>query len=101
MLGFFGALIIGVAVGFGIFEIGAMISTILIVAGLVIGMFNVGAGEKVSIMVASLLIGGGAGILANLPFVGEFIVAILTTLAMVVLPAGLVVAFKVIMDKAK
>ena len=47
------------------------------------------------------LIGLGAGALANLPFVGGFIVSVLSAMALVFIPAGIVVAVLVFMDKAQ
>jgi hypothetical protein len=101
MVGFFGAIIVGILGGLKFFEIGPVVSAILVVAGIVIGLVNIMEKEAMSVMIAALIIGAGAGILASLPLVGEFIGAIMAALAMVILPAALVVAFKTVMTKAK
>ena len=101
MVGFFGAILIGLLVGLGAFEMGVVLTTILIISGIVIGLINIVDSESIPLMVAALVIGGGAGILSTLPWIGEPIASILSALAMVILPAAVVVAFKVIMQKAK
>jgi hypothetical protein len=101
IVGFFGALLVGVLSAIGVFEMGIIGTTTLILAGVLIGLMNISNNEKMPVMVASLIIGAGAGVLATLPFVGDFLVAILGSLAKVVIPAGIVVAFMVIMEKLK
>lgn len=101
MVGFFGAILVGLLVGLGAFEMGVVLTTILIISGIVIGLINIVDSESIPLMVAALVIGGGAGILSTLPWLGELIASVLSALAMVILPAAVVVAFKVIMQKAK
>ncbi len=101
MIGFFGAIIVGLLGAFKVFELGAWTSAILIVAGLLIGFLNAKESEKMPLMIASLVIGGGAGVLSSLAFVGIYIAAILAALALVAVPAGVVIGVMVFMNKGK
>ena len=101
VIGIIGALVLGLLAGLGMFEAGVTLTTVLVVAGLVIGFMNINASEAVPMMLAGLVIGGGAGILSTLPLMGAVVVAILASLAKVVIPAVIVIAVKTVYDKAK
>ena len=100
LIGFFGALVLGLLAGLKLFTAGVWLTTILIIAGIIVGLLNVKAKEEVALMVAALVIGAGAGVLATLPFVGAIIAEILKALAEVMLPAGIVIAFNTFREKA-
>lgn len=100
MVGFFGSILLGLLSGLEIFTAGPWLTMALIIAGVIIGIMNITDKESVSIMIAALVIGGGAGVLAGLEFVGGIIAAILSAMASVILPVGIVVAVKVFMTKA-
>lgn len=102
LVGVFGAIIIGALSGFGAFTIGAILTTILILSGLVMGLFNIKEKETTSIMLAALVIGGGSGILVALPyFFGKVFESILTTLTYVLIPMAIVVAIITVIKKGK
>ena len=101
LIGFFGSILVGLLGAFGVFESGAMVSSILVISGIIIGLMNIEQKEKVPMMIASLVIGLGAGVLGSLAFVGEFIVAVLNSMAVVFVPAGMVIAVLVVMEKAR
>jgi hypothetical protein len=100
LIGFFGAIIVGLLVGLGTIEAGTMLTTILVLAGVIIGFMNIATKESTAFMVASLVIGAGAGLLADLAFIGPFIVAVLSAIAAVILPAAVIVAVKEFMVRA-
>lgn len=101
IVGFFGALLLGLLSGLGLFEAGAWMTVVLIIAGLIIGFMNITTDEAMLIMVSALIIGLGAGVLATLPFIGVVLEAMLASLATVVIPVGIVVAVKTFMVGAK
>lgn len=100
LIGIFGSLLLGLVSGLGLFTVGATMTLVLAVAGLVIGFLNVTQDEAVPMMIASILLGAGTGVLALLPFVGSLISSMLGTLAVTVLPAGVVIAVGTIVRKA-
>ena len=51
MVGFFGSIVAGLLMSLSVFEMTALVSTILIISGLIIGFANVGDGEKVPMMI--------------------------------------------------
>jgi len=99
MIGIFGSIILGALGGLGFFEMGAIFSWILILAGLTIGFFNISDKEATSVMIASLVLGVSTGVLANLPFVADFLISIFSAMTYVVLPIALVTAVKIIWEK--
>ena len=102
MIGFFGAILVGLLGGFGLFDVSsAIITTILIIAGLAIGYLNADAKEQVPLMIAALVIGAGSAALVALEYVGEFIGAILAALSLVAIPMAVVIAIMVFYQKAK
>jgi len=101
LLGFFGAIVLGLLAGLGTFTAGASLVTVLVVAGIVIGLLNVTGKEALVVMVAALVLGGGAGIMTTLPFVGGIIEQIFINLASVMMPAAMVIAIKAVYEKAR
>lgn len=98
------ALAVGVIDAFAIADLTAysgMISTILVVGGILVGYLNIKDGESVPFLVASLVIAGGAVALAILPKVGGALTIIFGTISLLVVPAALTVALKVVYDKMK
>ena len=95
------AVLLGILKSIGAFEGGPVVNTILILAGLVIGFMNISQKETLPIMVSALVIGAGSGVLAVLPVVGGMLEAILSALALVALPAGIVVAVMTFYNKAR
>ncbi len=100
LIAIFGAVIIGILTYAGLITAGSTLTTLLVLAALVIGFLNISVKERQSIMLSALVIGGASGIFAALPFVGGLIDAILVHLAIVVLPIGLVVAITEVYQKA-
>ncbi|RKX66377.1 MAG: hypothetical protein DRP42_03265 [Tenericutes bacterium] len=101
LVGIIGAALLGFMTGFGAITAGAWLTTLLIGAGLLIGFINMNAREAVPIMIASLVLGVGALVLTALPAINAVLATILSNLAVLVLPAGLVIAIKTIYDKAR
>ena len=101
LVGFLGAIILGLAAGLGVFEAAAWMTIALIIAGVVIGLLNVNSKELVAIMVAALVIGAGTGGLSLLPFIGETLIVVLSSLATVMISVGVVVAVMAFYEKAK
>jgi len=100
LIGIVGALILGALAGLGVFATPMWMTVVLVLAGIVIGLLNVTDAESVPLMVAALVIGVGAGVLGMLPLVGEFIKAVMTAVAAVVLPAGIIIALSTVWKKA-
>jgi len=101
LVGILGAIILGLLSGLSVVTIGAGLTTTLVIVGLVIGLLNITDKEAVPVMIASIVLGGGSLGIASLPLVGGVLDAVLVTLGTVILPAGLVIAVKTIIVKAK
>jgi peptidoglycan/LPS O-acetylase OafA/YrhL len=102
------AIAILVALGIGIIEAtgllditeyGGIVTTVLVVFGLILGLVNIKKGESVPFMVAALVIAGGATALAVLPYVGEWVQILFSRIATLVIPAAIVVAIGVAYQK--
>lgn len=96
-----GALLLGLLAAIGVYEAASWMWIILVLAGIVVGLINVSEKEANSIMIAALVLGVGAGVFAILPIIGEGVGIILTALASVALPIGMVVAVKTLIMKAQ
>lgn len=101
LVGIIGGLLLGLLAGLGIFTAGTTLTLVLVVVGLGLGLFNISKTESVPVMVAVLIFGIGAGSLSILPAVGTIVGSMLDSLAKVIVPMSLVVAFNVIIKKAK
>lgn len=101
MIGFFGAIILGLLEGAGIdFLVGATwVIWVLITTGLLIGVFNVTASETQGVLLAALVIGSAGGIISVLPGVGGIIDAVLTKVALLSLSVAIPPAFKELQKK--
>lgn len=102
------AIAILVALGVGIIEAsgwlditeyGGIVTTILVVFGIILGLFNIKQKESVPFMVAALVIAGGATALAVLPYVGECVQILFSRIATLVIPAAIIVAIAVAYQK--
>jgi len=98
LIGVFGALIVGALVGLGLFEIGGLVSVVLVLAGIIIGLVRVSKDKAVPIMVIALVLGLGGAMFTLLPVIGEVVNSMLSALAMVMIPAGITVAVKLLLD---
>lgn len=102
------AFIVGVilAIVLGLFGayIPAYIETmtyIVIVLGLIVGFYNIQKKEAVNFLIATIaLIAVGAAGLETLPVIGTYISGILTQIAILVVPAAVLVALKAVYDLA-
>jgi len=101
LVGFFGAILIGALQYFDVLGEKAWIPIFLIVAGIVIGVMNVKIKERVPVALATLLLGASAGVLSQIPSVGAFFEAILTKIAFLSVPIGIVVAFMILYERLK
>lgn len=94
LVGVFGSLGLGLLGALGLFEAGVVLTTILVIAGVVIGLMHIPKDKATTVMVIALVLGlGGAG-LSTLPLVGAYIGAMLVSLATVMIPAGITVGVK-------
>lgn len=95
--------VLGLAIISGFVQIlDATTTTMLLVGGgLVIGYMNIKKGESLPFLVASLVLAGGAAALAIIPAVGGIIQTIFTQVALVTLPAALLVALLVVYKKMR
>lgn len=100
VVGLGGALVVGALAGSNVYQTPDWLVVALVLVGIIIGLLNITEQESVPLMVAALVIGAGAGILGTLPMVGEFIKAVMTAIAAVALPAGIVIAVRTIWRKA-
>ncbi|EFK97907.1 hypothetical protein LDC_0049 [sediment metagenome] len=74
---------------------------VLVVLGLVVGFMNVTAKETTPFLVASIaLIAAGSANLTVIPYVGSYLSAMLSYIAVFVAPAAIVVALKAVKDLA-
>lgn len=102
------AMLVGFLEGAGAFTLSGglevLIPTLLVIMGLGIGFLNIQHGETVKFMLAAILIsvvGFGSLTLSMLQLVTGIIGGILMYLGMVVAPAGIVVALKVLWSTSK
>lgn len=74
----------------------------LVILGLVVGFLNVSAKETTEFLVASIaLIAAGSANLTIIPYVGDYLTAILGYIAVFVAPAAIVVALKAVKQLAE
>ncbi|MBT7903634.1 hypothetical protein HN587_07260 [Candidatus Woesearchaeota archaeon] len=101
------AFIIGVIIAIvaGFFSIGAVMTSILIVLGLIVGFLNVTSNETNNFLFAALVLvvvsGFGGGMLGNVQTVGPYLQRIFAALLTFVVPATVIVALKSIYALAK
>lgn len=96
------ALGLGVMDAFGVTflsEYSGVVTGGLVVLGILLGLFNISKAESVPFMVAGLVIAGGATALAVIPFAGEWIQVIFAKVAMLIIPAAIIVAIAVAYEK--
>ena len=94
LIAIFGSLLLGLLGALGVFEAGAIFVTILVIAGIIVGLMHIPKDKATLFMVIALVLGLGSAGLSALPVVGEFIGAMLTSLASVMIPAGITVGIK-------
>jgi len=100
LVGIVGALILGLLQGFGVAVGATWITTVLVIAGIIIGLMNISEKETVPFMISAFVIGLGSAGLATLPFVGGMFNSVLISLVQVASPAGVVVAIKTVISKS-
>ena len=74
-----------------------MVIFVMVALGIAIGLINISNSEGTRFMIAVLVLGVGTGSLATWTFISglsKILTAILSNVAMVTVPAGLVVAIK-------
>jgi hypothetical protein len=96
------AFIIGliIAVIAGFWPIGSVITSILIILGLIVGFLNVSGKETNSFLFATLVLvvmaSQGGQLLSGIQFVGPMLQSIFSTMMLFIIPAAVVVALKAI-----
>lgn len=79
-----------------------VVMTLLVVLGLIVGLLNITVKETSQFLVASIaLIVAGIVNLGLIPYVGDYLRAILTNIVVFVVPAAIIVALKTIYSLAK
>ncbi len=101
MIGFFGAVIVGLLAGFGLFTAGAIVTTILALAGLGIGLFNINSGERGLLLTATIAVALLSGLLSNFGGVGQILTEVFNALFVVFGVTALVIAFGVFQKVGK
>jgi len=98
-IAFLAGLVISVVLAFVSIPYAAII---LLVLGLLIGFLNVSAAEATTFLIAAiaLLVTNAAASISGIPFVGEYLVAILANIGALMTPAVLVVAVKTLLSTA-
>jgi hypothetical protein len=74
---------------------------VLVIIGSAIGLFNISNSEAEKTMIATGILGMSAGVFSVLPFAGGIIQAVLSKVAALALPIGIVVAIKILSRTAK
>ncbi|MBW2997412.1 hypothetical protein KY349_03680 [Candidatus Woesearchaeota archaeon] len=96
------AFIVGliVAIIAGFWPLGTVMTTVLIVLGLIVGFLNVTGKETNSFLFAALVLvvmtSLGGQLLSNVQFVGPMLQSIFTAMMLFIVPAALIVALKAI-----
>lgn len=98
LIAVFGSLILGLLAGLGLFEAGVVLTTILVVAGIIVGLMNIAQKEYVPVMVASLVLGAGSAVFAMLPLIGDVLASMAGALAQVSVPVAVVVAISALFN---
>lgn len=95
------AMVVGAITGANILVLdsgtGAILSTVFVVGGLAMGYFNIGKGEKFTAMLIAILfatVGTTFAVISFFEIVTGIIAGIVTYLALVMIPAAIVVALK-------
>ena len=83
MIGFFGAILLGLLEGMGVDAlVGATwVPWLLVIVGVLIGLFNVTTSETQGVLLAALVLGAASGILTLLPAIGGVLDAITSKIA--------------------
>lgn len=96
LVGIVGGAFLGLLEGAGVWSaVGTAATTINVILGLVgigIGLVNINNRESIAFMVSTLVIGGGSASLAFIPQLNDVIQSIFTKIAIVAIPAAIVVA---------
>jgi len=101
LIGFFGAIIIGLLEGMGVDALlgAAWVPWLLVLVGLLIGLFNVTTSETQGVLLAALVLGATSGILTLLPAVGGILDAIMSKVAFLSLAVAVPPALKELWNK--
>ncbi len=94
IIAIFGSLILGLLVSLGLFEASVTVTVILLIDGIITGLLSIPKEKASTVIVIAMILGIGAGVFAVLPLVGEFIDAMLVSLASVMIPAGITLGVK-------
>lgn len=101
------AIAILIALGIGVLEATNIIDTAkysnfitggLIIFGIILGLVNISKKESMPFMVAALVIGGASTLLALVPFASTWIQIIFAKVALLIIPAAIMVAIAVAYD---
>lgn len=101
LLGFGGALVIGLLEGIGFMPSWAWLPWVLVVIGLLIGIMNVSESESNAVMIAALVLGLGATSIAMIPMIGGVLAKIAAKIAYLSIPVAIPVAVMTLAKKLK
>jgi len=107
LIGVIAALIVGVVASYISATAVGWLTSLIVIAGLIVGFMNVGAKEvKDFLLVSAVLVivagfGGANAALGSVMYIGSFLSGILTQLLAFVVPATVVVSLKAVLELAK
>lgn len=103
MIGFFGAILLGLLEGIGIDTlVGATwIPILLVLVGIFIGLFNVTTNESNGVILAAVGLGAASGLIVVIPGFGGILDTVLSKVAFLSLAVVVPVAFKELWSKLK
>ena len=101
MIGFFGAILLGLLEGMGVDALAnaTWVPWLLVVVGVMIGLYNVTTSETTGVLLAALVLGAASGILALLPVVGTALDAIMVKISFLSLAVAVPPALKELWKK--
>jgi hypothetical protein len=107
LIGVIAALIVGVLASYIPASAVGWLTSLIVIAGLIVGFMNVGAKEvKDFLLVSTVLVivaglGGASAALGGVMYIGGFLAGVFTQLLAFVVPATVVVSLKAILELAK
>ena len=107
LIGVIAAVIVGILANYIPATAVGWLTSLIVIAGLIVGFLNVGAKEvKDFLLVSTVLVvvaglGGASAALGSVMYVGGFLDGVLTQLLVFVVPVTVVVALKAVLELAK
>ena len=98
IVGFFGAVVLGLLEGLGVDAVvnAVWIAWLLVLVGILIGLFNITTSETHDVLLASLVLGAASGILTLLPTIGGTLDAVMSKIAFLSLAVAVPPAIRIL-----